>query len=87
MRNLLFYEWGLRTKLKGTDKGWVVKKIKGKRVDAGDNVEFLVDWGSNYVDSWEPEGNLRNAQEQIHQFLNAEPGQLATKGRKRKAPD
>ena len=61
--------------------------MKGKRVDVGDNGEFLIDWGSSYVDSWEPEENLRNAQEQIHQFLNDEPEQLATKGRKRKAPD
>ena len=35
MRNYLFYEWGLRTKLKGTDKEWAVKKIKSKRVDVG----------------------------------------------------
>ncbi len=75
----------MRTKLKGTDKEWVVKKIKGKRVDTGDNAEYLVDWGDNYADSWEPEVNLRNAQEQTHQFLNAEPGELGKKARKRKA--
>ena len=54
---------------------------------AGDNAEYLVDWGSNYADSWEPEENLHNGQEQIYLFLNVEPGQLATKGRKRKASD
>ena len=35
---------------------------KGQGVDAGDNAEYLVDWGSNYADSWEPEENLHNAQ-------------------------
>ena len=54
---------------------------------AGDNAEYLVDWGGNYADSWEPEENLNNAQQQLHEFLNVEPGQLARKGRKRKTPD
>ena len=40
--------------------------MKGTRVDAGDNAEYLVDWGSNYADSWEPEENLHNAQQQLH---------------------
>ena len=60
---------------------------KGQGVDAGDNAEYLVDWGGNYADSWEPEYNLCNAQEQIHQFLNAEPGEVGKKARKRKAQD
>jgi len=47
----------------------------------------LVDWGNNYADSWEPAENLRNAQEQIHQFQNNEPGQSGKKARTRKAQE
>ena len=43
--------------------------------------------GGNYADSWEPEENLRNAQAQLNQFLNDDPGQIGRKARKRKDGD
>ena len=66
-------------------KEWVVKSIKGKRTDLADTTEYLVDWGSNSAETWEPEANLRHAQDHIDRYVNREPGEDGRKGTKRKA--
>jgi len=79
------YEATLRTQQEGSAKEWVVKSIKGKRTDLADTIEYLVDWGSNYAETWEPEDNLRHAQEHIDRYVNREPGEGRRKAPKRKA--
>ena len=75
----------LRTQREGSAKEWVVKSIKGKRTDLADTTEYLVDWGSNYAETWEPEDNLRHALEHIDRYVNREPGEGRRKATKRKA--
>ena len=71
--------------MEGSAKEWVVKSIKGKRTDLADSTEYLVDWGSNYDETWEPEDNLRHAQDHIDRYRIFEPGEDGRKGTKRKA--
>jgi hypothetical protein len=54
-------------------------------MDLADTIEYLVDWGSNYAETWEPEDNLRHAQEHIDRYVNREPGEGRRKATKRKA--
>ena len=74
----------LKTQREGSAKESVVKRIKGKRTDLADNIEFMVRWGSNYDETWEPHDNRRHAQKHINQYQNYEPGEAARKGTKRK---
>ncbi len=39
----------------------------------------------NYAETWEPEDNLRHAQEHIDRYVNREPGEGRRKAPKRKA--
>ena len=68
----------------GIGKEWGVKSIKSKRDDGHGNIEFLVEWDGNWVDTWEPQENLKNAAQHIHTFLNRASGSAA---RKRKQPN
>ena len=71
----------------GMGKEWGVKSIKSKRDDGHGNIEFLVEWDGNWVDTWEPPENLKNAAEHIHRFLNPPSGSAARKRSKRKASE
>ena len=75
----------LRTQREGSAKQeWVVKIIKGKRTDLADNIEFLVDWSSNYDETWETDDNFRHAQGHIDQYLNR-AGRSQTESHKKKS--
>ena len=69
----------------GIGKEWGVKSIKSRRDDGHGNIEFLVEWDGNWVDTWKPPENLKNAKEHIHKFLNPPSGSAARKGKVRKA--
>ena len=69
---------------KGNGKEWGVKSIKSKRDDGHGNIEFLVEWDGNWVDTWEPRENLINAKEHIHRLLNPSSESGERKGNKRK---
>ena len=71
----------------GIGKEWGVKSIKSKRDDGHGNIEFLVEWDGNWVDTWEPPENLKNAAEHIYKFLNPPSESVRQKGKRRMAPE
>ena len=43
----------------GIGKEWGVKSIKSNRDDGHGNIEFLVEWDGNWVDTWNPLKTLK----------------------------
>ena len=54
---------------KAEDKEWGVKTIKQRRSDEHGNIEFLVEWDGDWMNTWEPQKVLGNAQVAINEFL------------------
>ena len=50
-------------------KEWGIKSIKQRRSDDHGNIEFLVEWDGDWMNTWEPQGVLGNAQIAINEFL------------------
>ena len=44
---------------KGTAEEWGVKSIKKRREDEHGNIEFLVEWDGDCVETWEPQVILK----------------------------
>ena len=58
-----------RMKSRAEDKEWGVKSIKQRRSDEHGNIEFLVEWDGDWMNTWEPQEVLVNAQVAISEFL------------------
>ena len=56
------------------DQEWGVKSIKKRRIDEHGNIEFLVEWDGNWMDTWEPQEVLGNAQIKINEYLASGSG-------------
>ena len=54
---------------KAEDKEWGVKTIKQRRSDEHGNIEFLVECDGDWMNTWEPQEVLVNAQVAINEFL------------------
>ena len=54
---------------KAEDKEWGVKTIKQRRSDEHGNIEFLVEWDGDWMNTSEPQEVLGNAQVAINEFL------------------
>ena len=50
------------------DREWGVKSIKQRRNDEHGNIEFLVEWDGDWMDTWEPQEVLGNAQVAINEY-------------------
>ncbi len=60
-------------KSRAEDKEWGVKSIKQRRSDEHGNIEFLVEWDGDWMNTWEPQEVLVNAQVAISEFLRIGP--------------
>ena len=58
-----------RMQSKAEEKEWGVKTIKQRRTDEHGNIEFLVEWDGDWMNTWEPQEVLGNAQVAINEFL------------------
>ena len=58
-----------RMQSKAEEKEWGVKTIKQRRNDEHGNIEFLVEWDGDWMNTWEPQEVLGNAQVAINEFL------------------
>ena len=56
------------------DREWGVKSIKQRRNDEHGNIEFLVEWDGDWMDTWEPQEVLRNSQVAINTYLRSGSG-------------
>ena len=56
------------------DQEWGVKSIKKRRIDEHGNIEFLVEWDGDWMDTWEPQEVLGNAQIKINEYLSSGSG-------------
>ena len=54
---------------KAEEKEWGVKTIKQRRTDEHGNIEFLVEWDGDWMNTWEPQEVLTNAQVAINECL------------------
>ena len=55
-----------RMQSKAKEKEWGVQTIKQRRADEHNNIEFLVEWDGDWMNTWEPQGVLGNAQVAIN---------------------
>ena len=53
---------------------WGVKSIKQRRNDEHGNIEFLVEWDGNWMDIWETQEVLGNAQTAINTYQRSGSG-------------
>ena len=60
-----------RMQSKAEEKEWGVKPIKQRRSDEHGNIEFLVEWDGDWMNTWEPQEVLGNAQVAINEFLRS----------------
>ena len=51
------------------DKEWGVKSIKQRRSNEHGNIEFLVEWDGDWMNTWEPQEVVVNTQVAINEFL------------------
>ena len=63
-----------RMQSRAEDKEWGVKSIKQRRSDEHGNIEFLVEWDGDWMNTWEPQEVLGNAQVAINEFLRTGSG-------------
>ena len=56
------------------DREWGVKSIKQRRNDEHGNIEFLVEWDGDWMDTWEPQEVLGTAQVAIDEYLRSGSG-------------
>ena len=68
---------------KAEDKESGVKPIKQRWSDEHGNIEFLVEWDGDWMNTWEPQEVLGNAQVAINEFLrNGSAGNPAPRVRR-----
>ena len=60
-----------RMKSRAEDKEWGIKSIKQRRSDDHGNIEFLVEWDGDWMNTWEPQEVLGNSQVAINAFLSS----------------
>ena len=56
------------------DQEWGVKSVKQRRNDEHGKIEFLVEWDGDWMDTWEPQEVLGNAQVAIDEQLSSGSG-------------
>ena len=54
---------------KAEEEEWGVKTIKQRRTDEHGNIEFLVEWDGDWMNTWEPQEVLTQAQVAINECL------------------
>jgi hypothetical protein len=69
------------------DKEWGIKSIKQRRSDDHGNIEFLVELDGNWINTWEPQEVLKNAQVAINEFMRAGSTGNAARRSRRAAQD
>ena len=72
---------------KAEDNEWGVKPIKQRRSDEHGNIEFLVEWDGDWINTWEPQEVLGNAQDAISGYLRSESGGNSARRQRRTCQD
>ena len=76
-----------RMQSRAEDKEWGVKSIKQRRSDEHGNIEFLVEWDGDWMNTWEPQEVLGKSQVAINAFLSTGSGGNPAPRRRRAAQD